>query len=303
MDLIKEMNKIVENIDIDLGNSNYKALVNEKKIMDNSNVEEVETGTFGAYEINGRSYIFGEAARSKKNTNKICVEKKALLGKVLYSLVEDGQEVNITTLLPLSLYISNENKEKYKDLLKGDYAVTNPNGYTKKFKVTNVEVCAEGFSSLVTDAKLLNQALYLVDVGGVDLSATYVNRTPVVKQSFTSERGMNIFYSELGKVLTSKLLETYTDKDAELLFNKYDGLKDDLKEIIDIFATEYIDNNIYKPLADIGYKSLIHKLILVGGGAIALQRYLISDSNITILPDALWSNVMGADIISKRRAK
>lgn len=31
MDLIKEMNKIVENIDIDLGNSNYKALVNEKK--------------------------------------------------------------------------------------------------------------------------------------------------------------------------------------------------------------------------------------------------------------------------------
>ena len=103
----------MENIDIDLGNSNYKALVNEKKIMDNSNVEEVETGTFGAYEINGRSYIFGEAARSKKNTNKICVEKKALLGKVLYSLVEDGQEVNITTLLPLSLYISNENKEKY----------------------------------------------------------------------------------------------------------------------------------------------------------------------------------------------
>ena len=61
--------------------------------------------------------------------------------------------------------------------------------------------------------------------------------------------------------------------------------------------------NIYKKLADVGYKKLIHKLVLVGGGAIALERYLKEDDNIIILENALWANVEGAEIIEKRRAK
>lgn len=301
--LINQMNNIVENITVDLGNSNFKLLVNEKRTIDNSNVEEVEKGTFGAYEVNNKSYIFGEGARAKKNTNKITEEKKALLGKILYSIVDDNSEIHITTLLPLSLYVENENKVKYQELLKGDYTVTNQNGYTKNFKVTDVTVCAESFSSLVTNKQLLQQALFIVDIGGVDLSGVFVNRTPIINQSFIFEKGMNIFYTELGKTLTSKLLETYTNKDAELLFNKYDSLSEDLREIIDSFSTDYITNNIYKSLEDIGYKSLIHKLVFVGGGAIALERYLSKDVNSVVIEDAIWSNVVGANIISKRRAR
>lgn len=303
MNLVNEMSKLVKNISIDLGNSNSKLIADNKKTIDNSNVQEVKSGTFGAYQINDKYYLFGEGARAKKDTNKICEDKRALLGKVLYPIVQDNQEVNITTLLPLSLYVENDNKQKYKDLLKGDYVVTNSNGYTKKFKVVDVEVCAEGFSSLVTNAELLNKALYLVDIGGVDISGVFINRTPVINQSFISERGMNIFYAELGKVLTSKLLQSYTDKDAELLFNKYDTLSDDIKTIVDAFAIDYIDNYIYKPLADIGYKEVIHRLVLVGGGAVALKRYLLKDNNLIILDDAIWSNVVGAKIISERRAR
>lgn len=301
--LIDKMQELVKDITVDLGNSNFKLLFDDKKIIDNSNVEEVVQGTFGAYEVNNKYYLFGEAARAKKDTNKICAEKRALLGKVLYPIVEDGQELNITTLLPLSLYVENENKVKYQELLKGDYKVTNANGYTKNFKVLDVEVCAESFSSLVVNKQLLQQALFLVDIGGVDISGVYVNRTPVVNQSFISEKGMNIFYTELGKTLTSKLLETYTDKDAELLFNKYDSLSEDLREIIDTFAVNYIDNYIYKPLKEIGYKEVIHKLVFVGGGAAALERYLSKDVNLIIIEDAIWSNVTGAKIISDRRAR
>lgn len=286
---------------IDLGNSNYKLLSDKKRIIDNSNVEEVKEGTFGAWVVNGKSYLFGEGARSKKNTNKITEDKKALLGRVLYPVVADKKSVAITVLLPLSLYVDVENREKYQELLKGEYTVTNTNEATKQFTVEDVEVCCEGYSSLVTDAKLLQEALYLIDIGGVDLTGTYVNRTPVIDNSFILEKGMNIFFTELGKVLTSKLLESYTDKDAELLFNKYDSLDDHLKEIIDIFAKDYIDKNIYKPLVDVGYKDIVHKLVFVGGGAIALKRYLSEDSNVTILENALWSNVEGASLISQRR--
>ena len=299
------MQNIVEKIDvtIDLGNANYKMLIDGKRVIDSSNVEEVPTGTFGAYRVNGKSYLFGEGAAAKYTTNKIVEDKKALLGKALYSVVEDSQRLEITTLLPLSLYIHNENKERYRELLKGEYVVTNPSEYTKRFEVVEVNVCCEGLSSLITKPELLKEAIYLVEIGGVDLAGCFVNRTPVVTQPFTTEQGMNKFYKELAKVLTSKLLEGFSDKDAELVYGKYETLTEELKEIIDSFAKEYIQKNIYKKLADVGYKKLIHKLVLVGGGAIALERYLKEDDNIIILENALWANVEGAEIIEKRRAK
>lgn len=303
MNLIEQMQNTIEKITIDLGNSNYKMIVDDKRIIDSSNTEEVAEGTFGAYAVNGKYYLFGEGAAAKYTTNKIVEDKKALLGKALYSVVDDSQKLEITTLLPLSLYIYNQNKERYKELLKGEYIVTNPSQYTKKFEVTEVNVCCEGFSALITRPELLKEAIYLVEIGGVDLAGCYVNRTPVVAQSFTTEQGMNKFYKELAKVLTSKLLEGFSDKDAELVYGKYETLTEELKDIIDNFAKEYIQKNIYKKLADVGYKKLIHKLVLVGGGAIALERYLAQDDNIIILENALWANVEGAEIIEKRRAK
>lgn len=305
MNLVEQMKDVVEKIDItiDLGNANYKMLVNEKQIIDSSNVEEVAVESFGAYKVNNKFYIFGEGAAAKYNTNKIIEEKRALLGRALYSVLPNGKEVEITTLLPLSLYVENENKEKFKKMLEGNYEVVNPNGYVKTFCVKNVNVCCEGFSSLMVDADLLKQALYLVDFGGVDITGCYVNRTPVVNQSFSIENGMNIFYTELAKVLTSKFLESYSNKDAELVYQKYEDLNEDLKQVIDDFAKTYIQKNVYQKLNQIGYKPLIHKLVLTGGGAVALERYLKQDKNIVIIDDALWSNVKGANIINKRRAR
>lgn len=290
-------------IKADLGNSNCKLIFGNKRAIDSSNVQEVAKGTFGSWEINGKHYLISENARSKFDTNKITENKKALLGRALYPIVEDGASVELVTLLPLSLYINQENKEKYAELLKGEYTVINQNEAAKKFNVESVEICAEGFSSLVTDAELLKEPLFLIDIGGVDLTGVFVNRTPDTNRMFTSEKGMNVFYTELGKFLTSKLLETYTDKDTEILYNKYDSLSDDLKAIIDEFATDYIERYIYQPLRDIRYKEELHKLVLVGGGAIALKRYLEKDNNINVLNNAIWSNVEGANLISIRRNK
>lgn len=291
-------------ITIDLGNKNYKMINSDKRILHSSSVQEVSNGTFGSFVVNGQSYIIGKNAKSKKNTNKICESKKALLGRALYPIVEDKGKVEITTLLPLSLYRDMENRKKYKELLKGKYTVTNPDGATKTFTITDVEVCAESFSSLLTDETLLKDPLYLVDIGGVDTTGVYVNKTPDMQASFTSEKGMNVFFSELAKELTSTLLDSYREKDAELVFERYDTLPDNIKNIVDTFAENYVKENIYEALKDAGYKSLIHKLIFVGGGSKALERYLIKDrENVAVLKDALWSNVEGAKIIAIRRGK
>ncbi|SCH67328.1 Uncharacterised protein [uncultured Clostridium sp.] len=290
-------------ITIDLGNANYKALVQGKRVLDSSNVQEVVEGTFGAFEVDSKFYLFGEVAKAKRNTNKICTSKRALMGRALYPLVDDKEKIEVVTLLPLSLYVNQENKIKYSELLKGKYTVTNSNGAKKSFTVSNVEVRAESFSSLATEPALLKEPIYLIDLGGVDVSGCFVNRTPDIGKSFTQEKGMNIFYNELGKVLTSKLLETYSDKDAELVFNKYDNLSGDLKSIIDEFAKGFIKENIYVPLKEIGYRELIHKLVFTGGGSKALERYLVEDNNASVLQNALWSNVEGAEVLSRRKSK
>lgn len=293
---------MIKKIYCDLGNSNFKAIVNDRKIISSSNVEVVPVGTFGSFEIDGKHYIIGEGARSKKSTNKIVEEKRALLGRELFSLLEDKERVDVSVLLPLSLYVNIENKTKYSELLKGKYTVTNPNGVKKVFNVANVEVCAETYSSLMTHKDLAKDALYLVDIGGVDLTGCLVHKIPNANKMFTREVGMNILYADLAKVLTSKLLETYSDEDAELLFNKYDSLPDDIKIEIDEFVEGYILKNIYSNLKEIGYKPLIHKLVFCGGGSKALSKYLSKDSNVTILENALYSNVEGAKIISTRRS-
>ena len=143
-------------ITIDLGNSNYKALVEGKRVLDSSNVQEVVEGTFGAFEVDSKFYLFGEVAKAKRNTNKICTSKRALMGRALYPLVDDKEKIEVVTLLPLSLYVNHENKIKYSELLKGKYTVTNSNGAKKSFTVSNVEVRAESFSSLATEPALLN---------------------------------------------------------------------------------------------------------------------------------------------------
>ena len=53
------------------------------------------------------------------------------------TLLEDKEKVEISVLLPLSLYVNIENKTKYIELLKGKYNVTNPNGVKKTFTVSN----------------------------------------------------------------------------------------------------------------------------------------------------------------------
>ena len=56
-------------------------------------------------------------------------------------------------------YINNQNKERYKELLKGEYVISNPSGYTKTINVKEVNVCCEGFSSLMMKPELLKKPL------------------------------------------------------------------------------------------------------------------------------------------------
>lgn len=288
-------------VSIDLGNSNYKLQYGEKVFQYPTNVQKASEGDLGAWKVNGSWYLISESAKAKKTTNKITEDKKVLLARALYSIVQDkDQEIDIATLLPLSQYINKNNKEHFVNLLQGDYEVENPNGAVKRFTVRNVEVYCEGYSSLATDTNLLKQPIFLLDIGGCDLSAVYVHGTPKIDRMFTIEKGMNVFHEELGRQITSKTLKSCTEQDAQLHFNNYESSTDEMKAIIDDFANKYIDKNIMDLLADKGYDPVIHKLICVGGGSIDLQRYL-EDRGATILKDALTSNVQGAMLQSIAR--
>jgi len=326
--VITEMQDLTQNLDvevlkanIDLGNTNYKLVIGDKRVIDSSNAEQVSEGTFGAYQVDNNYYLFGQGANVKYNTNKICAEKRALLGKALYPVVEEGQKVEVTTLLPLSQYIENANKDKFRELLMGDYKVTNSDGFTKQFRVTKVNVNCEGFSALVTKPQLLKEPLYLVDIGGVDIAGCYVNRTPVIKKSFSLEGGMNKFFKDLATTLTSKTARSYTSENAKTLYEKEKkSLK--LQEIIDEFAIDYLKKNVFEKLDNIEFRWYLHKIAFVGGGAVALNDYLMlalesyaeehtnefedefneEEADMELIENAIWASILGAKTMEERRA-
>lgn len=321
----KSERKVVEEqkLYIDLGNFSYKLIYNNgtKKTKDFSNVEEVEEGTYGAFKVNGKSYIFGPNAKIKYDTNKICPEKKALLGRALYPVVNEKEKIKVVTLLPLSLYINteDENKKAFEELLKGKYTVANASGHEKTFTVSEVEVYCESFSSLVVEPTVMNKPLYLVDLGGVDWSGVFVYGLPDGKKKFNNTTGMNTFYAKLGERITSAVRKTYDPVSARLVFEKYNSMtiefinnipdekekekRRTIKNVIDTFTKDYIKKNIYEELYKIGYDEDIHELVFVGGGAEALRRYLEEDINVTILKDAVYANIEGAKRISIEKSK
>lgn len=306
---------------IDLGNFSYKIIFDsgKKRSLDCSNVEKVKEGTEGSFIINDESYIFGQNAKVKYDTNKICKEKKALLGRALYPVVKDKARVKIVTLLPLSLYINTEdgNREAFSELLSGKYTVTNSDGFKKTFTVSEVEVFCESFSSIITEPTLMNRPLYLVDLGGVDWSGVRVNGRPDENKKFNNTTGMNVFYAKLAERLVSATRRDYDHMNAKLTFEKFgkmddkqiEEIKDEekrkrvktIKDTIDNFAREYIKKNIYEELERIGYDEFVYSLVFVGGGAEALRKYLEEDENATIVKDAVYSNVEGARRMSLAR--
>lgn len=128
----------------------------------------------------------------------------------------------------------------------------------------------------------------------------YVDRVPSQDKLHTDVKGMTVLYKDLSRVLTSKLRRTIDEGNAKLMVEKYDSLQEDVKAVIDNFMNDYIQTNIYDRLEKIHYDNLIHDLVLTGGGAIAISKWL-KDDNITILKDDLWSNVKGAKIVSTRK--
>lgn len=48
-----------------------------------------------------KSYVIGKTAKTKLTTNKIEVNKKALLGISLFPFVEDKEKVMVATMLPI----------------------------------------------------------------------------------------------------------------------------------------------------------------------------------------------------------
>ena len=50
-DLTQNLNGEVLKVNADLGNTNYKLVIGNRRVIDSSNVEEVAQGVFGAYEV------------------------------------------------------------------------------------------------------------------------------------------------------------------------------------------------------------------------------------------------------------
>lgn len=289
---------------MDCGNSQNKLLFEDRKVVTTSNIEIVEdSNVFGSWTVNGVSFINSEVCKSKKVTNKLCESRKLLIAKNLFDIVDNKSKLNLSTLLPISQYTNKSNRDRYVEMLKGKYTVTNSEGLTKTFTIANVDVKCEEYTAMLLNPKLLQSPCYIIGVGGVDTSIFQVQGgVPNVNKIHTSEQGINWFYDSLGRVLTSHLNETYTLNDAKLVFKKYDALDDNLKDLIDKFTNSYIEKYIVDPLKELGFRNLVHSAVINGGGALDLKPWIDKLGYFTYLEDSVFANVLGSRILDQQKA-
>ena len=129
-----------------------------------------------------------------------------------------------------------------------------------------------------------------------------MHRTPCAKKLQPNEKGTNILTTQLAKVLTSKLLESYNSSQVELLLERYETLPKEIKATIDSFMEEYIKVNIQIPLKDLGYRDLLATpIIFTGGGSKLMAKYISKIPNAKILDNCIFSNIEGARILDIRK--
>lgn len=167
------------------------------------------------FEYKGRKGFAGSLANAESEfAGSIMGDSKAhedAMLRILIALHRYGQMINHFKLVvgqPISTHTQIE-KDKIKKMLLGTHDLT-VNGNQKIFKITHVEVAAEGGGAFWSCPK--NNLIRLIDIGsGTVNCASLMDKRYIDKDSFTLNFGMNTVRSDdLGEM--ARGIATHTSK-------------------------------------------------------------------------------------------
>lgn len=239
---------------------------------------------------NGNTYYFGvgEFQGEELKTNK------EMLIPLLYGLGRDNISGNINLILHLPPREMSRKQmiiEEFKDK-EFNYTV---NGKDFTIKIGKVGVLKEGFSSFYSVAKRNEGKLIIFDIGG-RTTEVFSFLDGVLEREQSYPLGTIKYFDQIATALIGKG-ENFTKEKIHRALQDGDIDINDFKDITDEFYDRLI-NLTKDTFPDLKY----YDIKLTGGGSEYLKDNFKKDyKKVAVLPNALTSNVDGAEQIGKAK--
>lgn len=278
------------NVLIDLGNSSVKAISGEKRINFSSKVNtkfNANKDFFDYVEMEEKIVYIGsgELDREYSKTEKSYFEQQVIYA--MANLVEGNyKSINLGLLLPIAQL---NLKEKYIETFKNKQIKAVINGKPRRFELKNVAVLPEGMTSYYILKNVEGKDVVIVDIGNFTINISLFENGKLTA-NYTEPLGVFNFYRTIMELENSKG-NRYSEEDIQRLI-KNEMIKVD-KELYMNFLKDIL--NLIKPKCNLA----TYKSYFTGGGALLLEPY-IKNLPISIVDDALWSNVEGLKILCEK---
>lgn len=280
---------------VDNGKDSFKYEIDGNRYIIPSKVEE-GIATFGdetlVYE--DKSYIIGDEATEYDYTFTKNNEHHKIM--LYYCLAKHTSEIQIFDLImgcPLSTYLNKQEQEKYIQSLQnnGDPIIVTYKDKKKTLIIRSVTMVPESIGGYLNDySKSKNEIRGVVDIGGLNLNAGIYNMgKPVKDKMLTLNLGIHILLKNIQQaVLREKeqMINLYMCR--HLLINRQFS-DDSLEEIFDKECKKFvklIKNTLIKNDWEINQLSMN----FIGGGSIALKRFIIEEFNNPHIEEDVFAN-------------
>ena len=306
------MSQRIENIAVDMGKSEVKALrftdsgeiiksvnfdsVIQKHLTCPSHYGNVNPNKY-IVKFDGRYYEVGdeleEGSYSDENTKLNLHHKLCLLLAVGLLIDDDKPFVNLTVSLPASHIANPREKENFEKMIKEDEekAISiEINGKEKVFAISKITPDSEGLAMMPRLKAAMSKNRYdiaVIDIGGHNFNARVFNHLGMAKtgKGMSQEQvGINHLLSKLHEALLEGLEDrnrsiTTADLKRFVKERKLDedmivyGFEDNSQEFVDTFVKNYIESNIIRKLS--AYKIKVNAkgmMYLFTGGGSNLLR-------------------------------
>lgn len=279
----------------DNGKDSCKYEIDGNRYIVPSKVEE-GIATFGDETLiyKNKSYIIGdEAVDYDYSFTKNNDHHKIMLYYCLAKHIDDIQTFDLIIGCPLSTYLNKQEQEKYIQSLRnnGEPIVVVYKNKKKTLIIRSVTIVPESIGGYLNDySKSKNEIRGVVDIGGLNLNAGIYNMgRPVKDKMLTLNLGIHILLKNIQQAVLREKEQIINLYMCRHLLISEQFSDDSLEKIFDTECKKFIKlvkNTLIKNDWEINQLSMN----FIGGGSIALKKYITEEFNSPHIEESLFAN-------------
>ena len=245
------------------------------------------------------NYIVGDERLSlNKNFNisKADMVHKVCTYAMVHKYVNNGDEVNLVIGTPISLYMNEDHKREYTELMYEPKVEFTVNGVNKMFRIRNVTILPESIGYVYNNIEVFSgRTVGVVDIGSLNINAAiYQDMYPLKGSEMSLNIGASVLKTRIKDALNETFVTNIQDYQIEGILEN--GLNHPRWTEMDTVIQDVLISYVTEILVELKKRNWdIDTLdIHFTGGGINLIEDIISEvGNFVISENLIFDNVTG----------